>query len=59
MKKTLLSGASVAVLLAIPQSALAQRSDENAVKAADDAFGTSVGSEKIGLYNASDVRGFH
>ena len=32
--------------------------DENAVEAADDAFGTSVGNEKIGLYNADNVRGF-
>jgi iron complex outermembrane receptor protein len=38
---------------------LAQRADENAVKSADDAFGTSVGNEKIGLYSASDVRGFN
>lgn len=34
------------------------RANENAVKAADDAFGTSVGSERVGLYNAGDVRGF-
>ena len=47
-----------AVLLATAAPALAQRTDENAVKAADDAFGTSVGKETIGLYNANDVRGF-
>ena len=58
MKKILLLGTSVAVLLANPEPAIAQRADENAVKAADDAFGTSVGNEKIGLYSASDVRGF-
>ena len=58
MKKTLLLGTAIAVLLAYPRAALAQRSDENAVKAAGDAFGTSVGNEKIGLYNAGDVRGF-
>lgn len=55
----MLRSASVTVLLlasAVP--AMAQRSDENAVKAAGDAFGTSVGNEKIGLYSASDVRGF-
>jgi len=28
------------------------------VKAAEDAFGTSVGNEKIGLYSDSDARGF-
>lgn len=47
-----------AILLATAAPAVAQRSDENAVKAAGDAFGTSVGNEKIGLYSASDVRGF-
>lgn len=34
------------------------RSDENAVRQAEDAFGTSVGRETIGLYNAASVRGF-
>jgi iron complex outermembrane receptor protein len=48
----------IAILLASAMPAFAQRTDENAVKAAGDAFGTSVGSEKIGLYSAGDVRGF-
>ncbi|HEU0134977.1 MAG TPA: TonB-dependent receptor [Allosphingosinicella sp.] len=48
--------AAIAIASAVP--AQAQRSDENAVKAAGDAFGTSVGNEKIGLYGAGDVRGF-
>lgn len=47
-----------AVLLASATPALAQRADENVVTAAGDAFGTSVGNEKIGLYSPSDVRGF-
>lgn len=47
-----------AILLASAAPALAQRADENAVRAAGDAFGTSVGNERIGLYNAGDVRGF-
>ncbi|MFC0250403.1 TonB-dependent receptor domain-containing protein [Massilia consociata] len=34
------------------------RADENAVRQAEDAFGTSVGRETIGLYNSSSVRGF-
>ena len=38
--------------------AAAQRTGENAVTAADDAFGTSVGNETIGLYNSNEVRGF-
>jgi len=48
-----------AVLLASAAPALAQRTTENAVRAAGDAFGTSVGSEKVGLYNVVDVRGFN
>ncbi|HYF24021.1 MAG TPA: TonB-dependent receptor [Caulobacteraceae bacterium] len=38
--------------------AQAQRADENAVKSAEDAFGSSVGNERIGLYNDGDARGF-
>jgi len=34
------------------------RADENAMRQAADAFGTSVGRESIGLYNSSSVRGF-
>lgn len=34
------------------------RADENAMRQAEDAFGTSVGRETIGLYNAGSVRGF-
>ena len=47
-----------AILLASGTPALGQRSDENVVTAAGDAFGTSVGNEKIGLYSTGDVRGF-
>ena len=36
----------------------AQRAAENVVRAADDAFGASVGEEQIGLYNPGSVRGF-
>jgi iron complex outermembrane receptor protein len=52
------SVSAAAILLASAAPALAQRADENAVKAAGDAFGTSVGNEKIGLYSAGDVRAF-
>jgi iron complex outermembrane receptor protein len=38
--------------------AAAQRTGENPVTAADDAFGTSVGNETIGLYSIDEVRGF-
>lgn len=36
----------------------AQRASDNAVLAADDAFGISVGRESIGLYTPDNVRGF-
>src|SRR4051812_6768558 len=51
---------AVAMILAgsLAAPALAQRSGENAVTAADDAFGTSVGNEQIGLYSSDEVRGF-
>ena len=39
--------------------ALAQRAGENAATQSSDAFGRSVGSEKTGLYNNEDVRGFN
>jgi iron complex outermembrane recepter protein len=38
--------------------ALAQRAEDNATTKAEDAFGTSVGNESIGLYNPFNVRGF-
>ncbi len=41
-----------------PTLAHAQRTDENAVSSASDAFGQAVGSERIGLYSNEDVRGF-
>lgn len=52
------SASITALLLASATPALAQRANENVVRAASDAFGTSVGNEKIGLYSSSDVRGF-
>lgn len=39
-------------------AAEAQRADENAVRSAQDAFGSSIGNERIGLYNDGDARGF-
>ncbi len=39
--------------------AWAQRADENVLASAQDAFGTTVGNESIGLYTARDVRGFN
>jgi len=48
--------AMAAALVSSP--AWAQRADDNAVKSAEDAFGTSVGNENIGLYRPVEVRGF-
>jgi len=44
--------------LAVPGAAFAQRADENAVTAAQDAFGTTIGFQNVGLYSANDARGF-
>lgn len=46
----------LAAVHAVPASA--QRTGENVVTAAKDAFGTSIGNERIGLYSVSEVRGF-
>lgn len=48
--------ACAATLFATP--ARAQRAGENAVAAASDAFGVSVGTERIGVYANDNVRGF-
>ncbi|WP_219893490.1 TonB-dependent receptor [Aquisediminimonas profunda] len=46
-------------LFAIAMPAFAQRTDNNAVASAEDAFGkTVVGDVQIGIYNPDDVRGF-
>jgi iron complex outermembrane receptor protein len=47
-----------ATALGFGETAYAQRADENAVTAAEDAFGVSVGSERIGIYSDREVRGF-
>ncbi len=39
--------------------ASAQTADDNAVAAANDAFGTRVGNDNVGLYNANSARGFN
>ncbi|HYD86919.1 MAG TPA: TonB-dependent receptor [Vitreimonas sp.] len=53
------SSAAAAALLCLSSGAAhAQRVDENAVRSAEDAFGASVGNERIGLYSDVDARGF-
>ncbi len=49
---------SAMLVLGCPSPLSAQRANENPVRSADDAFGTSVGSERVGLYSASSARGF-
>ncbi|HEX8525887.1 MAG TPA: TonB-dependent receptor, partial [Allosphingosinicella sp.] len=58
MKKILLIGSGLAALLASPEEASAQRTGENAVASAQDAFGSSVGNERVGLYFPQSARGF-
>jgi iron complex outermembrane receptor protein len=35
-----------------------QRAEDNVVTAAEDAFGTSIGLQNVGLYSQADARGF-
>lgn len=56
-RRILLLAAASAALLA-PGQAWAQRAGENAVTAASDGFGASVGNERVGIYTTSNVRGF-
>ena len=50
--------AGIAVLALLPVTANAQRTDDNAVKEADDAFGKTVGDEQVGIYGPGLARGF-
>ncbi len=47
------------VMMLMQFPAAAQRADQNAVIAAEDAFGTSNGYQQIGLYSLNDARGFN
>lgn len=49
---------ATAALWAASAPALAQATDRNAIQAASDAFGVTVGIEKIGVYTGDQVRGF-
>jgi len=53
------SSITLALALATaPTAVFAQRADDNATTSAEDAFGTSIGGEQIGIYNPNYVRGF-
>ncbi|HEY0013292.1 MAG TPA: TonB-dependent receptor [Allosphingosinicella sp.] len=58
MDKRFPIGVALAALLANADTASAQRAGENAVASAQDAFGTSVGNERVGLYFPQSARGF-
>ena len=40
-------------------AALAQRADEDVLSVAEDAFGTKVGNDNVGLYGPNNARGFN
>src|SRR5438552_4732229 len=46
------------IALGTARLAHSQHAQDNAVLAAEDAFGTTIGTETIGLYSADQVRGF-
>lgn len=55
------TSAFVSALIAatlLPQPVSAQRTEENATTNAEDAFGSNVGSESLGIYDPNEVRGF-
>lgn len=54
-----LINALVAAISVFGGPAYAQRATENALNAAEDGFGTSIGTETVGLYNSSSARGFN
>lgn len=59
MKRGLLATVAVLAIQGVCAPAFAQRANENAINAAEDAFGTSIGNETVGLYSSSSARGFN
>lgn len=45
--------------LAIAAPIFAQRAEENAIASSEDAFGTTIGTQTVGLYSQNDARGFN
>ena len=59
LSRSLPSTLIAAVIVCTSNAAWAQqRSDDNAVTQAEDAFGFAVGRESLGIYNAGNARGF-
>jgi len=50
---------SIALTSLVALPAIAQRANDNAVTAAGDAFGVTVGAQTIGLYSPENVRSFN
>lgn len=53
-----LAAAAFAIAALSPATSWGQRTEDNPTAQSDDAFGRTVGSESIGIYNPDDVRGF-
>jgi len=58
VKRTSTSLIALSIALSWTSTAHAQRAGDNALTSAQDAFGTTVGNESIGLYSTNNVRGF-
>ncbi len=57
-KLLLWGGLAVAAPFVLADQAYAQRAGENVIAAAEDAFGTKVGNDNVGLYDSRNARGF-
>ena len=58
-KGRLLASGALLASVAFASAAQAQRANDNATTSADDAFGTQVGMETVGLYDMNKARGFN
>ncbi len=58
MSRTFAPFLLIGIATLVHEEVSAQRTQENAITSASDAFGTSIGNETIGLYRESNVRGF-
>jgi iron complex outermembrane recepter protein len=60
MRRDFVMARIIAVVCAayMSQASSQQRAQDNAVTSAEDAFGTSIGLQSVGLYSQNDARGF-
>lgn len=58
MSRTVTHSVFFGLAVIVHSEASAQRTQENVITSASDAFGTSIGNETIGLYRDNNVRGF-